>query len=381
LVDSMRASFKDVVLVDAGDAFGGRSESEKRKAEVVLRSMGIMGYDAFCVGESELEFGTEFLLDAARETKVPLVGANLVYHKTRKTVVQPYVIAKRAKVKVGIVGLLDDVLIMPEAEGESDSLVVLDPIETAKKLIPSLKKKVDVVVVLAHMGFAKCTKLANEVPEIDVLVSGHNPGVSMEARKEGNALLMMSGTKGQYVGRLVLKLSGKKGIASFDGTLVSLDGRIRESKLVNAVIQEYNNQEKKLTEERMRQEQEATLSRAGDDRYLGQETCRRCHDGVYEKVATMGHARAYEGLKTKNNEGLAECLVCHTTGYGEPSGFGGSSSVDLKNVQCESCHGMGSKHKRDGSYKRVSEQKCLVCHTKERSPSFNYKTYLKKISH
>jgi hypothetical protein len=291
------------------------------------------------------------------------------------------VIAKRGKVKVGIVGLLDDVLIMPEVEGESDSLVVLDPIEAAKKLIPPLKKKVDLVVVLAHMGLAKSTKLANEVPQIDVLVSGHNPGVSMETRKEGNALLMMSGAKGQYIGRLVLKLAGKKGVTSSEGTLVSLDGRIRESKLIDAVIQEYNKQEKKLTEERMRQEQEASLSRAGDDRYLGQETCRRCHEEVYQKVAKMGHARAYEALTKKNSEGLAECLVCHTTGYGEPTGFNSSSSIDLKNVQCESCHGMGSKHKRDGSYKQVSEQKCLVCHTKEMSPGFNYKTYLKKISH
>ena len=170
MIDSMRASFRDMVLVDGGDAFGGRSELEKRKAEVVLRSMGIMGYDAFCVGETELEFGTEFLLDAARETKVPLVGANLVYHRTGKTVVQPYVIAKRSKVKVAIVGLIDNALLLPETEGQSDSLVVLDPIETARKLIPPLKKKVDIVVVLAHMGLAKSTKLANEVPEIDVSV-------------------------------------------------------------------------------------------------------------------------------------------------------------------------------------------------------------------
>jgi len=381
LIDSMRASFRDMVLVDGGDAFGGRSELEKRKAEVVLRSMGIMGYDAFCIGETELEFGTEFLLDAARETKVPLVGANLVYHRTGKTVVQPYVIAKRSKVKVAIVGLIDNALLLPETEGQSDSLVVLDPIETARKLIPPLKKKVDIVVVLAHMGLAKSTKLANEVPEIDVLVIGHNPGVLMETRKEANALLMASGNKGQYVGRLILKLADKKAIKSFDGTLVPLDGRIKQSKLVEALIQEYNQQEKKLTEERMRQEREASLSRAGEDRYLGQETCRRCHEEVYDKVSKMDHARAYDSLVKDNREGLAECLICHTTGYGEPTGFGGSSSVDLKNVQCESCHGMGSKHTRDGSYKQASEKKCLVCHNTEQSPDFSYKTYSKKISH
>jgi 2',3'-cyclic-nucleotide 2'-phosphodiesterase (5'-nucleotidase family) len=377
----MRASFKDLFIVDGGDAFGGRSELEKRKAEVVMRSMGLMGYDAFCIGESELEFGTEFLLDISRETKVPLVSANIVYHRNGKTVVPPYVIAKRGKVKIGIVGLIDDALFLPQTEDGSDSLAILDAIETARKIVPPLKKKVDIVVVLAHMGLAKSTKLANEVPEIDVLVSGHNPGVSMEPRKEGNAQVMLCGTKGQYVGRLAFKLAGKKSPTLSEGTLVPLDGRIRENKLVLALIQEYNEQEKKLTQERMRQEQEASLSKAGEDRYLGEAACRRCHEDVYAKVSTMGHARAYEALTKKNSEGLTECLVCHTTGFGESTGYGGSSTADLKNVQCESCHGMGSKHKRDGTYKQVSEQKCLSCHTKEMSPDFNHKTYLKKISH
>lgn len=367
--------------MDAGDAFGGNSELEKRKAEVVLRCMGLMGYDALCVGELELELGTEFLLDAARETKVPLVNANLVYRRNGKTVVQPYLITKRGNVKVGIVGLIDNVLSVPPAASRPDSLVILDPVETAKKLIPSLKKKVDVVVVLAHMGIAKSTKLVNEVPQIDVLVIGHNTSVLIEPRKEGNALVMAGGAKAQYVGRLILKLEGKKGIISHEGTQVPLDGRIREGKLVLAVIQEYNKQEKKLTDERMRQEQEASLSRAGEDRYLGEGTCRRCHEGVDQKVSKMGHARAYETLTKTNSEGLTECLACHTTGYGEPTGFGKASSVELENVQCEACHGMGSAHKRDGSYKQVSEQKCLVCHTKDRSPDFNYKTYVKKISH
>ena len=367
--------------MDAGDDFGGMSDAEKRKADVVIRSMGLMGYDALCIGETELEYGSDFILDAARENKIPLVGANLVYYRNHKALVAPYVIVKRPGVKAAVIGLLDDALVLPATGPEADSLIILDPIETARKLVPSVRKKADVVIVLAHMGLAKSTKMANEVPGIDVIVMGHNPGTSMEPRKEGGSLLMMSGSRGQYVGRLSLKVEPKKGIASHEGTLVPLDGRIRLNKLVDGIVQEYNVQEKKLTEERMRQEQEASLARAGEDRYLGQETCRRCHEAVYQKVATMGHARAYETLTKTNSEGLAECLVCHTTGYGEPTGFGKVASLDLKNVQCEACHGMGTRHKMDGSFKTVSEQKCLVCHTKERSPNFDYKTYLQKIAH
>jgi len=135
-------------------------------------------------------------------------------------------------------------------------------------------------------------------------------------------------------------------------------------------------------EQRSRLQQEEMLSRSGHDRYVGQETCRRCHENTYTKVAQMDHARAYESLVKSKSEGLPECLACHTTGYGEPAGFQtASSEPNLTSVQCESCHGMGTSHKRDGSYAQVDEKKCLFCHNGERSPEFSYKAYARKIVH
>ncbi|MFH0777566.1 MAG: multiheme c-type cytochrome [Candidatus Eisenbacteria bacterium] len=378
----MRAEHDGLLLVDAGDSFGGRNETEKRKAEVLLRCMSAMRYDACGIGENELNFGKNFLLDASRELKLPFVCANLVDHGSGKPVAEPYVIKKQGKLKVGIVGLLDDVLVLPKVEGETGDLVIVDAIETAKKIIPPLKKKVDLVVVLAHVGFAKSSRLANEVPEIDVMVIGHSPSVSMEARKEGNALLMMGGMKGQYVGYLLLKYQPGRGVVSYESKLMPLDGRVREQKLVTSIIDEYNAQEKRIREKASRRDKENALASTGGDRFLGAETCKRCHEEIYKKVAAMPHARAIESLEKAGKDGLAECLVCHTTGFGEPTGFSDAGApVDLKNVQCEGCHGKGTVHKRDGTYRQVSEQKCLVCHTAERSPSFNHKSYLRRILH
>ncbi|UCF79656.1 MAG: hypothetical protein JSW03_05295 [Candidatus Eiseniibacteriota bacterium] len=370
------------MLVDAGDAYQGRTEEQKRKSEVILRSMGLMGYDAFCVGESELSFGTEFLLDAAREEKLPLVCANLVYNKSGKTLVQPYVIKKFGKVKVAVIGLLDDVLVLPKAQAEYDSLVILGAIETAQQLVPQVRKKADVVVVLSHMGFAKSSKLATDVPDIDVIVTGHNPGVSMEARKEGDALVMMSGTRGQYVGCLVLNVSPEAGIGSHDSKLVPLDGRIRKHDLVESLSNEYNELEKKLRAEKVSRQKEESLARTGSDQYLSAETCKRCHEEVFQKVARMTHATAFQSLEKSNSDGLSECVICHTTGMGNPSGFGGASSPgDMKGVQCEACHGMGSRHTRDGTYGKAAQSSCVGCHTEDRSPEFSLQAYLKRIAH
>ncbi len=341
-----------------------------------------MSYDALCIGESELSFGGEFLLEAAREEKIPLICANLVYDKTGKTIGKPYILKKFGKVKVAIVGLLDDVLVLPKPQAKYDSLVILGAIETAETLVPSLRKKADVVVVLAHMGFAKSSRLASKVPGIDVIVAGHNPGLSMEARKEGDALVMMSGTRGQYVGALVLTVSDKDGIVAHDSKLVPLDGRVRKNELIESLAVEYNELEKKLREQKVSKQQEESLARTGADRYLGAETCKRCHEEVFEKVAKMSHATAFHSLEESHSEGLSECIMCHTTGFGHVSGFDGKSSRgDLKGVQCEACHGMGSKHSRDGTYGKVDEKKCLLCHTKDRSPEFQYATYLRRILH
>jgi len=370
------------LLVDAGDNFGGISDPEKRKAEVILRGMGAMGYDALGIGEVDLNYGVDFLLDTAREAKVPLVCANLINYRTGKSLVQPYVVLKRGKLKVAVLGLIDNVLELINARQGTDSLVVTDPIQVAHELIPALKKKADVVVLLSHMGYAKSSKLAMEIPELDVLVTGHSPSVNMEARKEGNALGMMTGSRGQYVGYLLLRLGDKKAIATYESKLVPLDGRIKLGGLIEGFINDYNAQEKKLLEERSRREHEEALSHAGENRYLGEETCKRCHADTYEKVVEMGHAKAYASLAKTNSDGLSECLPCHTVGFGTPTGFTPASAVpDLKNVQCESCHGMGTSHKRDGTYRTAGEKTCLVCHTKERSPEFSYKTYSRKIAH
>ena len=40
----------------------------------------------------------------------------------------------------------------------------------------------------------------------------------------------------------------------------------------------------------------------------------------------------------------AKCLKCHTTGYGQPTGYKDAKSEGLTDVGCESCHGPGSKH-------------------------------------
>lgn len=96
-------------------------------------------------------------------------------------------------------------------------------------------------------------------------------------------------------------------------------------------------------------------------KYVGAAACQKCHGaetGVWEDVdgikegRKLAHSRAYASLVKAKKPSLrqfdAECVVCHTTGFGYQTGYNGDATkVHLLNVTCESCHGPASEHVAD----------------------------------
>jgi len=142
---------------------------------------------------------------------------------------------------------------------------------------------------------------------------------------------------------------------------------------------------------------------AGDPAYIGSGKCKMCHKGekngnIWETWLESKHAKSMESLVAKGEQNNAECLACHTTGYGTPSGFGADTTMHnaeaLGGVGCEACHGPGSNYKS----KKVmesheaslaaglivpTEATCTKCHN-EKSPTFkgfNFKEAYDKIVH
>jgi hypothetical protein len=75
-----------------------------------------------------------------------------------------------------------------------------------------------------------------------------------------------------------------------------------------------------------------------------------CHAGEHAKWNASAHSHAFDALEKKaTRPGLryldAECVVCHTVGFGYRTGYESEQkTLALKHVGCESCHGPGSGH-------------------------------------
>jgi hypothetical protein len=78
--------------------------------------------------------------------------------------------------------------------------------------------------------------------------------------------------------------------------------------------------------------------------YTGSKRCASCHFEQFTSWKKTGHSKAFEILTAKYQKD-PKCLKCHTTGFGEPTGFKDSTSTGaLAGITCETCHGPGSKH-------------------------------------
>ena len=83
---------------------------------------------------------------------------------------------------------------------------------------------------------------------------------------------------------------------------------------------------------------------AGQSHYVGVEACSVCHKSEREFWNRTQHAGAYATLSSAHKEFNLDCVSCHVTGYDRPGGSTVVHVEKLTNVQCEVCHGPGSRH-------------------------------------
>jgi len=106
---------------------------------------------------------------------------------------------------------------------------------------------------------------------------------------------------------------------------------------------------------------------AGQPGFVGVDACTTCHSDARDVWDKTAHAHAYPTLTKQFKAVNLDCVSCHVTGYDQPGGSTVTHVEKLENVQCEVCHGPGSKHasaptKVKMPIEKPSPEQCLTCH-------------------
>lgn len=182
-VDSVRRAEgkRNVLLVHAGDFNQGTPYFTVLKGDLEIGLLNALGYDVVALGNHEFDNGIEDLARRLRSLgKTRVICANYDFTETPlKKHVRPYTIVRRGGLKIGMIGLLNDIRSTVAAE-TAKRLVYLDPIETAEKYAAVLRKKgCDIVIALSHLGYKleeeDCddARLAAGTHGLDAIIGGH----------------------------------------------------------------------------------------------------------------------------------------------------------------------------------------------------------------
>ena len=390
---SARASYikshrnKRTLVLDAGDTlFDGLDDPRDRKpfynlkSSVLMKAMKISGYDAILPGEYDLEFGLGLLKNNAGEAGDRLICANL--YTASGLAFQGSMIKKVGPVTVGITGVIDDKFPYGTFPSIFKRFRVENSLAAARRQVRALRKKADIVVLLAHLSVSDQKKFAAE-SGADVVIFGDDGGILKKPLRYGDTIVVKGFYEGKLIGRLDLWLKkGNKKIKSYKYKAVRLGEDILPDPDVEKLLAEYRQELKK--------KEFAFTDMTGLKGYFaGPDRCEKCHARSYHNWSSTKHARAFSALVKTGDQYDPECLPCHVTGYGYPTGYGDKAKggrTDLRNVTCEDCHGAGGLHynyERPGNYLdpynvppvHVKEKVCTRCHDEYRSPNFDFKKY------
>lgn len=199
LVRQIRTQIPDALLLDCGDTTEGTpfayyfAVKDTLVPNPEIAAFNAMHYDAMAVGNHEFNFGEKEMWKAKGESHFPWLAANLKEtYSSGVKYIQPYIIKKVAGIRVGIVGFVTPGVPRWEIPAHYAGYTFEPIVDAAKRVIPEVRAKSDLVVVIMHSGLDRnpatgklfysgaqiegenaAWELAEGVPGIDVIFYGH----------------------------------------------------------------------------------------------------------------------------------------------------------------------------------------------------------------
>lgn len=166
-----------------------------------------LGYRVVNVSERDLALGYDEFRKNVDGTGLKFVSANVVRQGTTERVFPPYEVidvpvAKGKPLRVGVVGVTRFSPVWQKAGPAGTNLALAPPAEMLKAILPELRTKADVVVLLAALNRDDAARLSRDVPGIDFVFGAYGGIYDTSFRKEAAPPVLYTGNQGRYTGEV-----------------------------------------------------------------------------------------------------------------------------------------------------------------------------------
>ncbi|MBI4854114.1 MAG: hypothetical protein HY819_20145 [Acidobacteria bacterium] len=143
-----------------------------------------------------------------------------------KTVaLKPYTISEvsgkrfgnKPSIKVGFIGVTEP------WPGGTTGFVISDPAEKVKAVLPEVRSKADIVVVLAYATLGTAREIIKQNPDIDVLIAANSVSAPPPPQREGKTIFVYAMHQTKSLGELRLYLDEEGKVKDYLNRYISLN--------------------------------------------------------------------------------------------------------------------------------------------------------------
>lgn len=253
LIDEQKKKNPDTLILDGGDfSMGTLVQTVYEEEAAEIRMLGEIGCDVSTLGNHEYDYrskGLANMLTRAAESGDVLPelvvcnvdweameaaglseGQKLLAEGFEAYGIKDYVVLKKGDVDIAVTGVFgkDALACAPTCE-----LLFKDPTEAVKETVEEIKKNedVDMIVCVSHSGTwedenkSEDEILAKNVPDLDLIISGHTHTELSEPIVHGDTYIVSAGEYGKRLGSLSMtqKEDGRWTLTDYELKLISAD--------------------------------------------------------------------------------------------------------------------------------------------------------------
>ncbi len=237
-----RAQFGNrLIFTLGGDYFSPSRLSEQTRGASMVEVLNALRPDVTAIGNHDFDFGSDGLRVLMERSTFPYLATNIRDHRTGAPIHGALMaqLFNLGDLRVGFISLLTPST--KEMKVLDSSVDIQDPIEVARTGYASLKSQgADVVVAITHLRNDEDRDLARAVPELDLILGGHDHVTLDETI--GTVRILKTGTNMQFYTRIRLRVRGRadaRGESRLDGiatdTVPLLSIEDRDPEMLNVV--------------------------------------------------------------------------------------------------------------------------------------------------
>lgn len=199
---------ENLIHLDAGGFSNFQVEEKRKQSLAILRAYKQMNIRAVNVTSNELIADNMQLMGALSSEKIDTISSNIVRVSDSKPLLPQYKIISIKGLKVGIIGVTAK--LNRTWKFGKDQLEIKAPDEVLQNLIPEVRGKADIIVLMAYIPKIKIKRFVDSIPQVDYILGADGYSYTDEPILYKNTVISFAGSQGKALGLITLEEKEQK---------------------------------------------------------------------------------------------------------------------------------------------------------------------------